>query len=787
MKPISLFIAIATSAILSSCIKTAEVNNDNYNNYDPTVLSFTSRVVGTKAIDKTNNWIYGDILGVFAKVEDENFESGTFSNTFMNNLKVNYFSSWIIDSINSNNEQYFWPAIESKQTVTFFAYHPWVDKNVEPELVPTISSGIVGIPWVVKDLASTQEDLLYAVIKNATTANRSGATDPSKYKNTGPIEFTFNHALSKISFRARLNSEVPGENEEVKNKNRIFIDSIKVLDVYGAGTLNFSGDLIIDNTNTWTHTTPQNENFRSFAVSDITPIISSFEVSYYEDANKYANIGDDITTENVDEGDKNNSLLMIPQQLSNNSKIQLAYRVGKDGPTKIQNYSLSSVTNNSWDANKHYIYTFNIAPGTGVISTQYEIKFGYDVGEWDPDSPTIAVPELPVANSYMIKPGTDNADNRNIIKIPVIKRINQFWADQAGGGVQDDKPSVPEKGRGNSITTANAITDTDEWHASIIWADFDYNTSNLVILEGGTAGNEFLTVKVGQVTDGGNIVIGVKKGAAADEASNAYLWSWHLWITNYEPSISSTIQDGYGTTRMNNGSGGSFVAMDRNLGAKNATKNNVGSLGLLYQWGRKDPFVGAVDLSNNTIATVNGTAITVEASGTLQNSVYNPNEFYKSLAGNDWITIGELSGTAGYNRWGGATNHTNSAVPTTTLGEKTIYDPCPPGWRVPTAIGSTTWAATTTFSAWDINGATHTPTADASGGAGVASWFPAAGNLGVNGVLTNNATIGGYWSGANNATKGYFMSIENSANDGDAVGDKATGRSVRPILDISYK
>ena len=33
--------------------------------------------------------------------------------------------------------------------------------------------------------------------------------------------------------------------------------------------------------------------------------------------------------------------------------------------------------------------------------------------------------------------------------------------------------------------------------------------------------------------------------------------------------------------------------MDRNLGATSATPGNVGSLGLLYQWGRKDPFLGS--------------------------------------------------------------------------------------------------------------------------------------------------------------------------------------------------
>lgn len=42
--------------------------------------------------------------------------------------------------------------------------------------------------------------------------------------------------------------------------------------------------------------------------------------------------------------------------------------------------------------------------------------------------------------------------------------------------------------------------------------------------------------------------------------------------------------------------------MDRNLGAVSATPGDAGAIGLLYQWGRKDPFVTTSEIGKNTEA-----------------------------------------------------------------------------------------------------------------------------------------------------------------------------------------
>ena len=76
----------------------------------------------------------------------------------------------------------------------------------------------------------------------------------------------------------------------------------------------------------------------------------------------------------------------------------------------------------------------------------------------------------------------------------------------------------------------------------------------------------------------GNALLG-----AYDEEDNL-IWSWHIWVTNYNPeSDVLAYQNGY-------------EMMGRNLGALNNANTTpaerLASYGLYYQWGRKDPFIG---------------------------------------------------------------------------------------------------------------------------------------------------------------------------------------------------
>ena len=152
----------------------------------------------------------------------------------------------------------------------------------------------------------------------------------------------------------------------------------------------------------------------------------------------------------------------------------------------------------------------------------------------------------------------------------------------------------------------------------------------------------------------GNAVI------AAKDANGKILWSWHIWLTD-EPE---------GQVYYNNAG----IMMDRNLGATSATPGDVGALGLLYQWGRKDPFLGSSSISSNMLAnstiTWPSSVYSNSSNGTIAYAIAHPTTFiaYNSY-NDDWYYTG--TNTTDNSRWSASSK------------DKTIYDPCPNGWRVP--------------------------------------------------------------------------------------------------------
>ena len=113
--------------------------------------------------------------------------------------------------------------------------------------------------------------------------------------------------------------------------------------------------------------------------------------------------------------------------------------------------------------------------------------------------------------------------------------------------------------------------------------------------------------------------------------------------------------------------------MDRNLGALTAT-NATGdvdplSIGLYYQWGRKDPFPGATTFEKSPKgAAVAGTAWTYHKELiSTEYSVQHPTEY----ASVPEVDDGVWNADDPQDLWNAEDN------------KKTVYDPCPPGYRVP--------------------------------------------------------------------------------------------------------
>lgn len=160
----------------------------------------------------------------------------------------------------------------------------------------------------------------------------------------------------------------------------------------------------------------------------------------------------------------------------------------------------------------------------------------------------------------------------------------------------------------------------------------------------------------------GNALIG------AYDADGKLIWSWHIWISDYDP------EDASGSVALNG-----YTMMNRNLGARanaDATEEEIlASYGLYYQWGRKEPFIGpqTFDAASGSSAAMyndGGTQVYLKTvlsdseTGTQEYAVANPLTFIiVSEKDADW-----QQEPAAAERWSEET--------------KTLYDPCPYGWRI---------------------------------------------------------------------------------------------------------
>lgn len=260
----------------------------------------------------------------------------------------------------------------------------------------------------------------------------------------------------------------------------------------------------------------------------------------------------------------------------------------------------------------------------------------------------------------------------------------------------------------------------------------------------------------------GNAVIAVK-----DETGDI-LWSWHIWLTD-QPEDQIYHND-------------AGIMMDRNLGATSAKNNNIGAFGLLYQWGRKDPFLGA---SSTDVTSVSRSTIpwptpiaSNSSTGTIEYTISHPTTFVTFNSNNsDWYYTGDTS--TDKTRW---------------QAEKTIYDPCPPGYKIPTGGGDGIWAKAlysqapleehpsdykNGFNFGSEGDATNKLTSSSS------CYYPAASEISMSSgelVIKEGYAImyGNYWSCMINGYRPAFFTFSNmNVYPSNYLGSAAKGCSVR--------
>jgi hypothetical protein len=215
---------------------------------------------------------------------------------------------------------------------------------------------------------------------------------------------------------------------------------------------------------------------------------------------------------------------------------------------------------------------------------------------------------------------------------------------------------------GSSTTLRIGGTHTGTFTIEKLWDDNDVISACSVTGNGNAA---VISVTTNNSNRSGNAVVAIKAG------SNI-AWSYHIWVTGYDPDDENAAEHATFTNTYNtNNNGGHFTFMDRNLGATFAGTGSGKGTGLFYQWGRKDPFP-ATDGAGATTTGSFSFAATSATLGTIPNTIRNPNVFYSAASTpNDWHYAGKID-----TLW----NHSNN--------NKTIYDPCPAGWRVPSCAAN---------------------------------------------------------------------------------------------------
>ena len=324
--------------------------------------------------------------------------------------------------------------------------------------------------------------------------------------------------------------------------------------------------------------------------------------------------------------------------------------------------------------------------------------------------------------------------------------------------------SIPVS-RANEDGTTRIANLSQGWTAELLWTDNSAGVSST-----GTSNIKSVTADLAAGTI--NVETGSKSGNAVVVAkvNGTIVWSWHIWVISYDPTATSV--------SYNNGSK-TTVFMDRNLGATNATMSNLGSYGLLYQWGRKDPFPGASGVSSTTAASIynaSGTRLSEGASGTgvkyvsagnasnLENSIKNPLWFYyRSRSPYDWI-----GSTQNNNLW-------NSQS-----GGKTVYDPCPYGWRVPTSGSSSSSPWYSYWGDWDTgNWSYGWNWTDSSY---LLGWYPAVGyRLYSGGTFSYVGSRGYYWTSTVSGTRAYDLYFRSSSCSTSNMDYRAYGEGVRCV------
>lgn len=450
-------------------------------------------------------------------------------------------------------------------------------------------------------------------------------------------------------------------------------------------------------------------------------------------------------------GDGNYSLEEKPEWLTSLSLQQ------GNGGTSMQNGSIS-LTQNATDLLAELNEKLKSATPLGSVGSTYDLSTkGGKERRHTANCYVISAPGsycIPLVYGNAIKDGMTNEQAYKTTKTG--KYILSHFVDHEGNPIQSPYINVQNP-------TAPAQS------ANIVWTDAKSTPiTNLTVT--GSGENSYVNFDVpANNIEKSNTVIAIK------DKDGKVMWSWHLWIaqpdvlnttevTNYQGQKFYLIQEplGYKQTSWkgsekprevmvkveqtygpSSGKQSATIKIYQSYGAKRE------AIATYYQWGRKDAFNGLIGSS--------GRVVFLTIPSTIANCIQNPDKRYSiDFKSYDMAKI---------NLWSMEYVDSRDAD----YSVKTIYDPCPAGFKIPEEKAFTGFTTTGRFTykqnefnvtgsyneGWNFNNklANHDATV----------FFPALGLRKRYSELESFGQAGYYWVATGPADNGNCLFLESTA------------------------
>lgn len=688
---------------------------------------------------------FHDSFGVMASVYTGSWNEDACLPDYMYNVEVTKASSW--------TTSYYWPG--AGQNIRFFAYAPYkleLEASEKSELVVSgkTQAGTPSLTHMVSDKVSLQKDLLVAVSDEI--SGNSSSTVPLTFKHvltavrfvTGEdmlpgnvlevrLEDVYRKATlrmgsdaweehqNKFDFSMGTNLPLDGsENQEITDEKWWFMMIPQTLPE-GAQIVVVYADKLTGTKRTLTASIagtewPMGKTVTYRISTSSISVLPTFEVTApeaftYTGGNTQYSVTSYATVSRVGDETKTVPLRWTAEFVEDDGKG--GYNViSRPGWVKAFNErgdgSTEASSQNVW-----------ISAQQAIISNPHD---------------EILKKAAPVSEVYDLctKGGTTpiNSANCYIINAPGIYSLPLIYGNAIKDGDTNASAYTSQSSERTVLKTFvnhldTAITDPYIYNnagcvpldAVLVWQDQPGLVTNVRL----SSDKHSLTFDVLQPTiNQGNAIVAVR------DTDSRIMWSWHIWVTDFVPGLPPTVEERYDPVKtardkvVTNYEGQKKTVMGLNIGwcygdiidyeprsvkvrftqaetgltrvitftqqEKNITEDATCTL---FQHGRKDPMPGGTRHGEKTVYSESGYEFNPSGNGwiSIGKAIQNPHIFYNfnNMHLRRWNSAYYLNLWSADNA---TMNYNNNPV------VKTIYDPCPVGYCMPSQKDFTGFTST---------------------------------------------------------------------------------------------